>query len=157
MPAKRPDYIRKTEDRKTRRSLNAPLWAIGIALVGYPLLRDATADRMQRNTYRNIASCECAYSRAQCSTNSSGQWVGPWYAADPAERKPDDPGEGKWCNSGGRGFHGSYGGYGSNSSNSGNTSSGSNIASQDTTPMSGIERGYRGGFGSSGRVRAAGS
>ena len=158
MPGKRhpPTYARKKESRQTRRSLNAPLWAIGIALVGYPLIRDATADRMQRNTYRNLASCECAYSRAQCSTNDSGQWVGPWYATDSEDRKPDDPGSGKYCSSGGyrSGYHGGYGGWSGNSS--GGSTAASNLGGSDTGPPTGAERGYRGGFGGSGRVRAGG-
>jgi hypothetical protein len=139
--------VRKPESRETRRSLTAPLWAIGIALVGYPLVRDATADRMVRNTYRNAESCACAYSPAQCSTNEEGKWVGPWYASNTDDRKPDDPGSGKYCGSGSSsGYHGGYSGLSSYGS-----------GSRDTSPASGVEHGYRGGFGGSGRVRAAGS
>jgi hypothetical protein len=164
MPGQRrsPTYSRKSESRETRRSLNAPLWAIGIALVGYPLLRDATADRMQRTTYRNLASCECAYSRDKCSTNSSGQWVGPWFATDADDRKPDDPGSGKYCPSGrSGGYHGGYAWGGNSSGSSTGSSSGSSAGASsfsggDVGPPIGAERGHRGGFGGSGRVRAGG-
>lgn len=134
-----PSYISKPE---RKRSYEAPLWALGAAVfIGYPLLRDGTADRMARNTYANEASCSCAYSLAQCS-RSDGRWVGPWYAVSSEDREASDPGDGRLCG-------GSTGGGGYVYSNG--------RAPGDASPRTGVERGYRGGFGATGRVRAAGS
>jgi hypothetical protein len=138
-PIRRAANMPRPEERK--RSLQAPLWAIGIALVGYPLLRDATADKMQRNTYRNAESCACAYSPTQCSRDENS-WVGPWYASRAGDRKYDDPGEGQYCRTGTSGMRfGSYGGTSGDGA---------------VEPATGTQRGYRGGFGGTGRVRAAG-
>ena len=127
-----------------KRSMNAPLWALGIALVGYPLLRDGTADKMQRYSYRNQASCECAYSSAQCQREGN-EWLGPWFARDAADREPGDPGAGTYCGRLGGGYHGTY--FVGGGADPGN----------EVTPATGVRSGYRGGFGATGGVRAAGS
>ena len=118
-----------------KRSLEGPLWAIGATvLIGYFVIRDATAERVQRNTYGSMEGCACAYSHHQCRYDN-GRVVGPWYALDPSDRRPDDPGAGQRCGSSGgaRGYIGSY------------------------DAKTGVERGYRGGFGSTGGVRSASS
>ena len=142
--AKPPAPAQRSPPYKPKRSIEGPLWVIGAAvLIGYPLLRDATADKMLRNTYSNAASCECAYSAAQCSY-AGGPWVGPWYARDAEDRRADDPGAGNDCQRGGR-SGGSGGYYG-----------GSGRSDDGVGPRTGIETGHRGGFGGSGRVRAGG-
>lgn len=127
-----------------KRSLEVPLLWLGVAaFVGLPMLRDATSDNMLRNKYgSDLASCECDYSRNACSLKD-GEWVGPWYARDAEDRKPDDPGSGK-CR-----YHGGSSGHFYRS----------NLArtnEQYRSPRA-FESGYRGGFGGTGRVRAAGS
>jgi hypothetical protein len=133
----------KMKPYKPRRSIEGPLWVIGAAaLIGFPLLRDATADKMLRNTYANSSSCHCAYSVAQCNRDGN-RWVGPWYARDAADRQADDPGAGNDCQRSSRsGGSGAY--YGSGRSDDG------------IGPRTGVETGHRGGFGGSGRVRAGG-
>jgi hypothetical protein len=127
---------------KPKRSIEGPLWVIGAAvLIGYPLVRDATADKMLRNHYANAASCHCAYSPAQCSADGT-RWVGPWYARDAEDRHADDPGAGNSCPRSSGGSGGYY--YGSGRSDDG------------VGPRTGVETGHRGGFGGSGRVRAGG-
>jgi hypothetical protein len=140
-----------------RRSSSPPLWdrawpwysLVGV-LVAFPLIRDMTADPMQRAVFRNEASCRCAYPQATCTRDDRGNWVGPWYARDAKDRRPDDPGRGQYCYHGG-GYHGGY--------FSGGASGGASTASTnpDVSPAARVESGYRGGFGGSGRVRAAGS
>jgi hypothetical protein len=143
-PGARPAHVRRVEPER-KRSYEAPLWALGAALViGYPILRDATADRMVRNTYANSSSCVCAYSMDQCA-RSGDRWVGPWYAASAADRDASDPGEGRRCAAGGSGSSG--GAYYSGGAND----------RDGVGPRTGVEKGYRGGFGATGRVRAAGS
>lgn len=143
-PRGRPAYVRKAEPTR-KRSYEAPLWALGAALViGYPLVRDATADRMARNTYANSSSCACAYSVQQC-TVSNNRWVGPWYAVSTEDRKADDPGEGRHCAT--RVSGGSSGAYYYGGAND----------RDGVGPRTGVEKGYRGGFGATGRIRAAGS
>lgn len=129
-----------------KRSWDVPwMWVGAAVLIGFPLLRDATADRMLRNRYANQHSCECDYGPQRCSIGAQG-WVGPWYASDPAKRAAGDPGPGGTCPR-----HGSGGGYG------GSFAYGRGTATDDYTPPRSVEHGYRGGFGSTGRVRAAGS
>jgi hypothetical protein len=144
-PSKRrpkpPSPAQRLPPYKPKRSIEGPLWVMGAAvLIGYPLLRDATADKMLRNTYSNLASCQCAYSVAQCSVDGS-RWLGPWYARDAEDRLADDPGAGKDCRGSGgasRYYGGSYG------------------SDDGVRPRTGTEVGHRGGFGGSGRVRAGG-
>lgn len=141
------DIVQPAHGGERRRSLEVPLLWLGVAaFAGFPMLRDATSDPMQRNRYGNdLHSCECDYGQDRCSFQNGG-WVGPWYARDAKDRKPDDPGRGA-CRER-QGGHGGSHGY-----------RGSTLVSQDDgyrTP-SGVERGYRGGFGGTGRVRAAGS
>ena len=134
-------YISKAVPER-KRSYEAPLLALGaLVVIGYPLLRDATADRMARNTYANAASCHCAYSPSQCS-QSNGRWIGPWYAVASKDRDATDPGEGRHCSRSTGGGAYLYSRYPS---------------PDDPAPRTGVERGYRGGFGATGRVRAAGS
>jgi hypothetical protein len=95
---------------------------------------------MVRNRYLSLDSCACAYSQAQCRAESDGVY-GPWYAASVDDRWGDDPGEGRYCNDRadtGGGYRYSY-------------------SSSDRTPPIGYERGYRGGFGSTGSIRSAAS
>jgi hypothetical protein len=128
-----------------KRSWDVPwMWVGAAVLIGFPMLRDATADRMLRNRYVNQYSCECDYGQQRCR-REGGQWLGPWYASDPAKRAADDPGHGGTCPS--RGSTGGYVGY----RYVGGTSP------SDYEPSRSVERGYRGGFGGTGRVRAAGS
>jgi hypothetical protein len=121
------------------------MWVGAAVLIGFPLLRDATADRMLRNRYANQHSCECDYGPQRCSFDTRG-WVGPWYARDPGKRAVDDPGPGGTCPS-----RGTVGGSG------GSFAYGRGTAGNDYDPPRSVERGYRGGFGATGRVRAAGS
>ena len=127
-----------------RRSLEVPLLWLGVAaFVGYPMLRDATSDRMQRNRYGSDQfSCECDYGPGNCSLRE-GSWAGPWYAEDAADRKHGDPGIGA-CRERERGYYRTaYAG----------------VPRPDPayrSPAS-VDAGYRGGVGGSGRVRAAGS
>lgn len=140
-PAPRPPS--HGHERPRKRSIEGPLWLVGAAvLIGYPFVRDFTTDRMQRNTYANAASCECAYGHGQCQF-ADGRWVGPWYAVDPEDRTAGDPGQGRSCGRS-RSGTGSYGHVGSS-------------GRDDVSSRTGVETGNRGGFGGTGRVRAAGS
>lgn len=141
---RRPDYIVHADAGNKRDWWsNVPwLWLGVAAFVGFPMLRDATSDRMQRNRYVDEASCRCDYGD-RCDwdwSQSRAEWVGPWYASSDADRKADDPGAGVCQTRSGGGYRGGYvyreSGY--------------------WGPAS-VERGYRGGFGGTGRVRAAGS
>ena len=136
------DLFLSEDDTVRRRSYEVPLLWIGVAaFVGFPMLRDATSDRMLRNRYgSDLYSCECDYGRDRCSYRD-GHWVGPWYARDAQDRRPDDPGAGA-CRSGGGHVGYAYSGRRGN---------------DPYQPPSSVERGYRGGFGGTGRVRAAGS
>lgn len=129
---------------ESRRGREIPWLTIGaVALIGLPILRDVTADPMRRNRYVDRASCECDYGNRCERDYANGGWTGPWYARDVSDRRVDDPGEGE-CRRhyGTRYGYSGYGGYG-----------------RDTgyRPPTSVESGYRGGFGATGRVRAAGS
>lgn len=139
-----PDIIQQLPDRERKRSLEVPLLWIGVAvLAGFPILRDATSDPMQRNQYgSDVRSCECDYGRDRCERHQ-GNWVGPWYASESADARKDDPGGGA-CRSR---YSGSSYAYGARPSG----------ADEGYRGPRSIETGYRGGFGGSGRVRAAGS
>lgn len=138
--------IHEAPGGERKRSLEVPLLWLGVAaFVGYPMLRDATSDKMQRNRYGSDQwSCECDYGAGRCNFEK-GNWVGPWYAREVTDRKSDDPGRGacRERHAGGGYYHGGYAGAG---------------ASDDgyRSPRS-VEAGYRGGFGGTRRVRAAGS
>ncbi|MBP3984340.1 hypothetical protein J5837_07845 [Pseudoxanthomonas helianthi] len=142
---RRPDYIvRATAKDKRGWWSEVPWWWLGVAaFIGFPMLRDATSDKMQRNRYADEASCRCDYGD-RCDLdwnqeNGPGKWVGPWYASNDADRRADDPGMGA-CRTHGGGYRSGY------------------VYRDDgyRGPAS-VERGYRGGFGGTGRVRAAGS
>jgi hypothetical protein len=133
---------RKLDSAKRKRSYEVPLlWLGAAAFIGFPMLRDATSDPMRRNRYMDRYSCECDYDSSRCNYDG-GSWVGPWYADRASDRKPDDPGHGQ-CRSGGGGRYGYYGGGGGGNS--------------EYRPPTGVEKGYRGGFGGTAHVRAAGS
>jgi len=134
-------------DGERRRSLEVPLLWLGVAaFIGYPVLRDSTSDRMQRNRYGSDQfSCECDYGAGACRYQG-GTWVGPWYAVDAADRKAGDPGRGA-CRTG----SGGHAGHGYTYSGA------SSVQQQAYRGPNGVEAGYRGGFGGTGRVRAAGS
>lgn len=133
--------ISRAPQPERKRSLEVPLlWLAGAAFIGFPLLRDATADDMLRNRYGDLQSCECDYGGTRC-TSVGGAWYGPWYARDATDRRWDDPGPGGQCRTAGSGHGGGHFGY------RGGPYDG-------YLPPTGIERGYRGGFGGSGRVRA---
>jgi hypothetical protein len=136
----RPHWIDSSPPPR-RRSLVEPLmWVGAAALIGFPILRDATADTMVRNEYHDAASCECDYSGAQCAWNgNTRRFVGPWYAPIGTKPAADDPGGGQCRTRHASGYYGSGGG-----------------AADYRGPTS-VEAGYRGGFGGTGRVRAAGS
>lgn len=127
-------------ERPRKRSLTVPLlWLGAAALIGYPVVRDLTADRMLRNRYSDVYSCQCDY--GNLCVQQDGQWYGPWYARDAKDRQPGDPGSGQ-CRSGtSRGGHGGgyYGRYGYGN------------ALSTYRPPAAVETGYRGGFGSTGR------
>lgn len=132
--------IQRASEPTRKRSLEVPLlWLAGAAFIGFPILRDATADDMLRNRYSDSQSCECDYG-ARC-TYEGGRWYGPWYARDADDRTWDDPGPGGQCRVGSGGHGGSYYAYRGGSYDG-------------YRARTGIERGYRGGFGASGRVRA---
>lgn len=145
--AKRDSGVVFRADGGRRRSLEVPLLWLGVAaFIGYPLLRDATSDKMQRNRYGSDQfSCECDYGAGACEYQG-GTWVGPWYAVDAADRKADDPGRGT-CRERGTGSSGRGYAYSGNSS----------VQQEAYRGPNGVESGYRGGFGGTGRVRAAGS
>jgi hypothetical protein len=134
----RPHWIDSSEPPR-RRSLVEPLmWVGAAALIGFPFLRDATADKMVRNEYRDRASCECDYGAGRC-VGSGRHFVGPWYADAGVKPAADDPGPGMCY----RRHNGLYvSGLGGNA---------------DYRPPASVEHGFRGGFGSTGRVRSAGS
>lgn len=157
---KRPPYISEPESRikKTKlgggnrkRSYEVPLlWLGAAALIGFPLLRDATSDQMRRNRYADRYSCECDYGSGRCNFDYERRvWLGPWYARDASARKADDPGQGQ-CRATYR--YSGGGGYGG-----GNYSGARTAESGDYRPPNGVDSGYRGGFGGAARVRAAGS
>jgi hypothetical protein len=127
-----------------KRSFQVPLlWIGAAALIGFPILRDATADPMQRAVYWDRESCECDYGAGRCSLQDA-RWVGPWYARKDADRKADDPGVSGQCVTSGRAGHYFYG------------SAGYTGASGYRGPRA-VENGHRGGFGGTGRVRSAAS
>lgn len=135
--------IQRASDAPRRRSFEVPLlWLGAAAFIGFPILRDATADSMQRNRYgSDRASCECDYGVDRC-TYTDGGWVGPWYADRASDRRGDDPGTGRcWQGRTGGGYY----------------AGGLRPADDAYRAPIGVERGYRGGFGGTGRVRAAGS
>lgn len=138
----RPTYLTRAESHGSRSWLREVWLPVGIvACIGFPLLRDATADPMQRNRYADERSCRCDYGD-RCRLED-GQWTGPWYARDRGDQWGGDPGAGA-CRSGG----GSRYGYGG---------SRTTPAEDAYRGPASVERGYRGGFGGSGRVRAASS
>lgn len=107
------------------------LVTMGVALAVPMLWR---GESVQRNTYDTRDDCVRDYDDTRCETaydNRSGHWLsyGPWYANDPERRKPGDAGRME-------GRHSSL---------------------ADSGGFRGVEHGTRGSFGSSGRVRAAGS
>jgi hypothetical protein len=121
-------------------------WAVGaiLALIGLPALRDATADPMRRNRYFSEADCRCDYGD-RCTLEGS-RWTGPWYAREAANRRFDAPGAGQ-CRSQS---------HGSSYTRRWSSGGGSRLPEPYHGPVA-IEAGYRGGFGGTGRVRAAGS
>ncbi|MFE0502431.1 hypothetical protein ACFW0P_16800 [Lysobacter soli] len=126
---------------RRKRSLEIPWLTIGaVALIGLPIVYEASRDPMSRNRYYDRSSCECDYGNRCERDYESGSWVGPWYASNAGDRKPDDPGEGA-CRHHYRGGGYYYGGGGSGG----------------YRPPVGVQQGYRGGFGGTGRVHAAGS
>lgn len=145
--AKRHSTVVTRAEGNRRRSLEVPLLWLGVAaFIGYPVLRDSTSDRMQRNRYGSDQfSCECDYGAGACRYQG-GHWFGPWYAVDRADRKPDDPGRGA-CRTRGAGYGGHAYAY----------SNGGSVQQDAYRGPNGVEAGYRGGFGGTGRVRAAGS
>lgn len=68
------DVIQAAPGRECRRSLEAPLLWIGVALfAGFPILRDATSEPMLRNRYGNdLRSCECDYGQDRCVRQDGG-------------------------------------------------------------------------------------
>jgi hypothetical protein len=138
-----PGVVQRAPESRRKRSYEVPLlWLGAAAFIGFPILRDATADPMQRNRYGNDRySCECDYGADRCSYTDRG-WVGPWYAERAADRGAEDPGTGRcWQPRPGGSY---YAGTG-------------RPVHDAYRPPSGVERGYRGGFGGTGRIRAAGS
>lgn len=122
---------------KRKRSYEVPLlWLGAAALIGYPIVRDLTAEPVQRGGYADRYSCECDYSDRCVYEN--GRWYGPWYP-DKAQ-DPRDAQAGNRC----RHHRGYYGGYG--------TASGYRSDGEYRAPT--MERGYRGGFGSTGTARS---
>ncbi|GAA5081957.1 hypothetical protein [Lysobacter panacisoli] len=131
--------VHKAPERK--RSFDIPWLTIGaVALISLPVLHEVTREPMLRNHYTDRASCECDYQQGCGRDSASGSWAGPWYAQDPGDRRADDPGAGTCRRSGGSGYYGGYGGYG---------------YGQGRYPPTSVEQGYRGGFGSTGRVHSA--
>ena len=128
--------MHKAIERK--RSFDIPWLTIGAgALIGLPLLLEATREPMLRNHYADRASCECDYQQGCGRDSASGSWAGPWYAQDPGDRRAGDPGAGACPRN--SGYHGGYG-Y---------------VYSPGRYPPTSIEHGYRGGFGGTGRVHSA--
>jgi hypothetical protein len=128
------------ESSARKRSWEVPLFVVGVgSVLGFSILRDATADPMLRNRYGyDESSCRCDYG-PECRTED-GQWVGPWYAQETKDRQADDPGRGA-CRSGG-------------TSSTWIRGTGQGQESYRSPGM--VESGHRGGFGSTGRgVRAA--
>ncbi|RDZ26129.1 hypothetical protein [Lysobacter silvisoli] len=122
---------------KRKRSLEVPLlWLGAAALIGYPFVRDATAEKMVRGGYADRYSCECDY-RDRC-TYEDGRWVGPWYPQNAQD--PRDADSGNRCRSSYRSTY--YGG--------GRYYSGDPEYRAPTQ-----QRGYRGGFGGTGATRSA--
>jgi hypothetical protein len=122
-----------------RRSIEIALLTIGAGVfVGYPLVRDMTSEPVQRNRYVDRRSCECDYP-AGCSYVDRA-WVGPWYTRA-EDRNRATPASGA-CRA-------NY--------LAGRYASGREGAGNDSYRAPTIEQGRRGGFGSTGRVRSAGS
>jgi hypothetical protein len=126
-----------------KRSWEVPLYIVGVtSVLGFFVVRDLTADPMQRNHYgRDRTSCQCDYP-TQCRPEGDG-WAGPWYARDEEDRQPGDAGPGECRTGSGSMRAGGYGLWGSRSD-------------QYRSPAR-IEAGHRGGFGGSSRVRSASS
>lgn len=126
---------------RRKRSFEIPWLTIGaVALIGVPIAMEAARDPMQRNRYPERSSCQCDYGNRCERDFESGSWVGPWYASNAEDRKADDPGEGA-CR---RLYHGGGYYYG-----------GSGTGAGSYRGPTGIEQGYRGGFGGTGRVHSA--
>ena len=139
----REETLRIVRDRKqqladrdaliARKTGQVLLVVMGVTLA-LPMLFRGTP--MQRNTYNTREDCERDYLQSQCEPGShqgySGQryWNGPWYPEDPARRKPGEAGR---------------------------THSLTGPTTQSNPGYRGVEYGTRGGFGSTGRVRAIGS
>lgn len=126
---------------KRKRSFAVPLLWLGAAgLIGYPIVRDLTAEPVQRGGYADRYSCECDYSD-RC-TYENGRWYGPWYPQKAQD--PRDEQAGNRCRRHG-GYHGGYyGGYGN--------AAGSRSDADYRAPT--VEQGYRGGFGRTGAAHS---
>lgn len=132
--------ITRAPEFKRKRSYTVPLLWLGAAtLIGYPIVRDITAEPMQRGGYADRYSCECDY-HDRCSYEN-GRWYGPWYpetAQDPRDAQANSR-----CRHS-RVYYGSYGGYGA--------TAGNRSDAEYRAPTT--ERGYRGGFGLTGNTRS---
>lgn len=136
------------EERK--RSNVVRLALLGVVAGGVGLTALSSGTPVQRNRYASLEECKADYTEAQCNSDTpvdssrSGvvtrSYYGPWYRSDYATRSdPSDPGPGRRYTSGGIGA----------------TASG--FAGGGSSGPSNVEHGSRGGFGHSGRVRAASS
>ena len=139
-PPQRPDArFHPLPPRNQKRSFAVPLIALGGAtLVGLSML--GRGQDVQRNRYNSYEDCVHDYSTGQCQidtsvSGSSGlHYYGPWYRSSSGGNVANDPGPGRAFAAGGRA-----------------------AATSAFGGPQGVERGSRGGFGSTGRVSARAS
>ena len=128
-----------------KRSLTGPLVIAGMAaVVAFPMIRDATGEKMTRERYgADHYSCQCDYG-SQCQ-HVDDNWVGPWRPADQSSGLSLKREWGE-CSQDSDDDHYRHGGY---------YGAGRPVSAYRFPPSR--EIGYRGGFGGTAWVRSAGS
>lgn len=135
------------EQARKRRSDSIWLVVLG-GVAATPFIWSASLNRdMARNLYAERADCVADYSESECSTgqaihktsedyqrNRLPRYHGPWFDAEAKARTNSDPGPGRFAERQ-------------------PLSPGSSIGNE-SRPVVGHERGYRGGFGRTGSIRA---
>jgi len=145
MPSRSEEFA--IEQSRKRRTDSIWLVVLGTAAAA-PFIWSASLNRdMTRNLYAQREDCVADYSESECSTEQSNhrtsddyqrhrlpRFHGPWFDPEARTRTKTDPGPGRFAEQ-----H--------------RLSPGSSIGTAQR-PVVGNERGYRGGFGRTGSIRA---